>query len=77
MRLDKLLYDFESQKQRPPYVAIIKNDGSVAVRHSQRDDMEFPDRKALDQWIDDNNLDKYDYLKIIIVNSQGKMPQVK
>lgn len=77
MRLDKLLYDFESQRRRVPYVAIVKDDGSVKVQHSERDNIEFPSKDAFKSWIKDNNLDSSDHLQVITVNSQGKMPQVK
>ncbi|MFH5885501.1 hypothetical protein ACG2F4_14415 [Halalkalibaculum sp. DA3122] len=66
------------QKERPaPFVAIIKEDGTVTVSHTNEDDFTLPNEEALRSWIVDNNLNESDYLRVIIVNSQGKAPDVK
>ncbi|MFH5834089.1 hypothetical protein [Halalkalibaculum sp. DA384] len=78
--LEKRLERIEAQQvtrdYKPPYVAIIKEDGTVNVSHTNEDDFQLPNEEALKSWIESNNLNESDYIQVIIVNSQGKAPDV-
>jgi hypothetical protein len=75
-RLDRIEARSVDRDYKPPYVAIISEDG-VSVSHANEDDFTLPNENALNSWIESNNLDDSDYLKVIVINSQGKAPDVK
>lgn len=79
-RLEKIEARNVGKDYKPPYLAIVSNDGTVNVSHVDEDDFQLPNKEALDNWMEDNNLNESDCLKVIVVNSRnakGKPPEVK
>lgn len=75
-RLDKIEARKVQEEYKPPYVAIVSQDGTVKVSHTNEDNFQLPSKAAFNSWIEDNNLNETDYLSVILVNSQGKQPTV-
>lgn len=79
--LEKRLQEIEQankpKEEKPAaHVAIIKTDGSVTVqRPNNSGSFQLPNEAALEQWVKDNQVSESDYLKVIIVNSQGREPK--
>jgi hypothetical protein len=75
-RLSEIEEEMKPKEEKPSaYVAIISEDGTVSVSHADEDDFTLPNEEALDKWIEENNLDESDYIRVIVVRSQGKAPK--
>ena len=77
-RIDDLEALYAPPKDRPiPYLAIIKYDGTVDVSHSKEDDFTLPSEQAFRKWIEENEIGESEFLEVLVVNPQGKQPEVK
>lgn len=78
MRLDNVINNYEMRRNQGAYVAIIEEDGTVNISHAYREDIQLESEQKLQEWIKANNLNKGDYIKVIVVNSnniEGEKPK--
>lgn len=81
--LEKRLQEIEQAnqpKEEKPlaHVAVVNPDGSVTVkRPNNGGSFQLPNEAALESWVKENQLNEHDYIKVIIVNSQGREPQAQ
>jgi len=70
---------YSEPKEKPAaHVAMIDTDGSVTVKKpNNAGSFELPNKKALDTWIEENGLNEDNFIRVIVVNSEGKHPNVE
>ena len=77
-RVDEIEALYGEPESKPAaHVAMVKTDGSVTVKKPNNSgSFQLPNEEALDSWMNDNEMQGR-CLKVIVVNSQGKMPKVE
>jgi len=77
-RVDVIESLYSKPEEKPAlHVAMIDTDGSVTVKKPNNSgSFQLPNEEALDSWMNDNEMQGR-CLKVVIVNSQGKKPEIE